>query len=101
MVAMFLASKYEDVHPLLMRTVVNKIGHNKFSGKEVQVREAELLRTLEFRVGAPTILEFLDCYQTELGDDFLAVFSPKDISDRLLTRILLLSKLSCCSYDLI
>jgi hypothetical protein len=30
-VSMFIASKYEDVIPLLMRTVINKIGHNKFS----------------------------------------------------------------------
>jgi penicillin-binding protein-related factor A (putative recombinase) len=30
-VCMFIASKYEDVIPLLMRTVLNKIGHNKFS----------------------------------------------------------------------
>ena len=29
--AMFIASKYEDVIPLLFRTVINKIGHNKFS----------------------------------------------------------------------
>jgi cyclin A len=28
---MFIASKYEDVIPLLMRTVINKIGHNKFT----------------------------------------------------------------------
>ena len=27
--AMFIASKYEDVHPLLMKTVFNKIGHTK------------------------------------------------------------------------
>lgn len=30
-VSMFIASKYEDVIPLLMKTVVSKIGHNKFS----------------------------------------------------------------------
>lgn len=30
-VSMYLASKYEDVVPLLMRTIINKIGHNKFS----------------------------------------------------------------------
>jgi len=29
-VSMFIATKYEDVIPLLMKTVVNKIGHNKF-----------------------------------------------------------------------
>lgn len=30
-VSMFIASKYEDVIPLLMKTIVNKIGHNKFT----------------------------------------------------------------------
>jgi hypothetical protein len=29
-VSMFVASKYEDIVPLMMKTVVNKIGHNKF-----------------------------------------------------------------------
>lgn len=29
-VSMFVASKYEDIVPLMMRTVINKIGHNKF-----------------------------------------------------------------------
>lgn len=26
-VSMFMASKYEDIYPLLMKTVYNKIGH--------------------------------------------------------------------------
>ena len=30
-VTMFIASKYEDVIPLLMRTVITKIGHDKFT----------------------------------------------------------------------
>lgn len=30
-VCMFMASKYEDVYPLLMKTVFNKIGHGKIS----------------------------------------------------------------------
>jgi hypothetical protein len=28
---MFMASKYEDIYPLLMKTVFNKIGHKKFA----------------------------------------------------------------------
>ena len=60
--AMFLASKYEDVVPLLMRTIVNKIGHGKFTGRQVGAKELEILRALEFRVGAPTVLEFLERY---------------------------------------
>jgi hypothetical protein len=29
--SMFISTKYEDVIPLLMKTIINKIGHNKFS----------------------------------------------------------------------
>ena len=34
-VAMFIATKYEDIIPLLMRTIINKVGHGKFTKKEV------------------------------------------------------------------
>lgn len=45
---MFIASKYEDVVPLMMRTVVNKIGHNKFELKVIEEKEREMLRVLGF-----------------------------------------------------
>ena len=31
MTVMLLASKYEEITPLMMRTIINKIGHAKFS----------------------------------------------------------------------
>ena len=64
-VAMFIASKYEDVVPLLMRTVVNKIGHNKFTVRQIEEKELEILKTLSYKVGAPTVKEFLDRYIEE------------------------------------
>jgi hypothetical protein len=100
-VAMFIASKYEDIIPLLMRTVINKIGHGKFTVKQVTGKELEIMRTLEFRLGAPTILEFIERYYSELSANLLAQFNPREINKQLMTRIILLSKLSCCSYDLI
>ena len=42
-VSMFIASKYEDIIPLLMRTVVNKIGHSKFAIREIELKELEML----------------------------------------------------------
>ena len=61
--SMFLASKYEDVLPLLMRTVFNKIGHSKIPIDVIRSKEAEMLMVLDFRVGAaPTPLEFLERY---------------------------------------
>ena len=67
-VAMFIASKYEDVIPILMRTVINKIGHGKFEVPQIEDKELEVLKTIGFKIGAPTIKEFLDRYCEELAD---------------------------------
>jgi hypothetical protein len=40
---MFIASKYEDVYPLLMKTIFNKIGHGKLSCESVVSREKDIL----------------------------------------------------------
>lgn len=84
-----------------MRTVINKIGHGKFTVKQVTSKELEIMRTLEFRLGAPTILEFIERYYSELSGNLLAQFNQTEINKKLMTRIILLSKLSCCSYELI
>jgi hypothetical protein len=64
---MFIASKYEDVVPILMRTVINKIGHNKFTQQQIQEKEIEILKALSFKVGAPTVKEHLDRYYEEIS----------------------------------
>ena len=62
-VSMFIASKYEDVYPLLMKTVVKKIGHEKITDEQIRMREAQILMALDFKIGSlPTTLEFLDSY---------------------------------------
>lgn len=63
---MFISSKYEDLSPLLMKTIINKIGHGKFTLSGVLDREIKMLRIIEFRIGSPTILEFIETYKTEL-----------------------------------
>lgn len=63
---MMMASKYEDVYPLLMKTVFNKIGHKKIPVDTIRAKELEILRVLGFKLGAPTALEFLDRYTNEI-----------------------------------
>ena len=67
-VAMFVASKYEDVVPLLMRTVVNKIGHGKFPLRQIEEKELDILKVLEYRLGVPTIKEYMDRYLEEIAN---------------------------------
>ncbi len=43
---MLIASKYEDVIPLNMKTVFEKIGHKKLPKEALVQREMDILRTL-------------------------------------------------------
>ena len=49
-----------------MKTVFNKIGHKKIAIETIRAKELEILRELEFKLGAPTALEFLDRYVNEV-----------------------------------
>ena len=67
---MFMASKYEDVFPLLMKTVVNKIGHGKINADMIRTKEIEILRAIGFKLGGfPTILEFMEYYLEQTLND--------------------------------
>lgn len=49
---MFIASKFEDVYPLLMKTVFNKIGHTKIPMEQIRQRELEILRVIDFKISS-------------------------------------------------
>lgn len=60
--AIYLASKYEDILPLRMSTVVSKIAHRKLSPGAIKAYEQDILLTLDYYVQTPTVLEFLTRY---------------------------------------
>lgn len=63
--SMFIASKYEDITPLFMQTLVTRIGHNRFTKENILHYEKEILGTLNFKLTAiPTVLEFLERHLT-------------------------------------
>ena len=60
---MFIASKYEEIDPLFVGTVVMRIGKNKYSLDTILNKEKEILNILRFRLNAvPTVLEFVERY---------------------------------------
>ena len=91
--SMFIASKYEDIVPLMMKTVVNKIGHNKFELPTIQLKELEMLQTLGYKIGQPTVKEFIDRMLEQMSE-----YLPK--SDLLSKQLLCLAKMTCFSYEL-
>jgi hypothetical protein len=59
----------------------------------VQEKEIEMLNAIGYKVGAPTVLEFIDRYMEELAD-----ILPK--SDKFHKICVYLAKMACHSYDL-
>ena len=60
--SMFLASKYEDIFPLKMKTVFEKIGHGKLEIATIKKLELDIMKVINYRIHAPTVLDFLKAY---------------------------------------
>ena len=52
-------------------------------------------------MGSPTILEFIDRFRLEMSHGVLAPFRDPENQKKLMQRIFLLSKMACCSYELV
>jgi len=60
--AMFIASKYEDIYPLKMKMVYEKIAHKKIAVEKIKSLELDYLKVIKYKISAPTILDFLKIY---------------------------------------
>jgi hypothetical protein len=57
--SMFLASKYEDIYPLKMKTVFEKIGHKRIPVNDIKAQELKILKGCGYMIQTPTSLDFL------------------------------------------
>jgi hypothetical protein len=72
---MFISSKYEDIYPLKMKMVFEKIAHKKLGMEKIKNLEMDILRVINYRIPAPTILDFLKFYLKEVLD----IGTPRNI----------------------
>jgi hypothetical protein len=63
---MFIASKYEDIYPLKMKMVYEKIAHKKLPIEKIKSLELDILKVINYRIPAPTSLDFVKVYLKEL-----------------------------------
>jgi len=63
---MFIASKYEDIYPLKMKMVFEKIAHRKLSIEDIKSLELDILKSINYKIPAPTVLDFLRVYLQEV-----------------------------------
>ena len=65
---MFVASKYEDILPLKMKMIYEKIAHKKLSIERIKTTELDILKVISYRIPMPTSIEFLKIYLKEVLD---------------------------------
>ena len=63
--AMFVASKFEDIYPLKMKTVHEKIAHSKLEISKIKALELDIMKVIKYKIHAPTVLDFLKVYLLE------------------------------------
>jgi hypothetical protein len=63
---MFIASKYEDIYPLKMKMVYEKIAHKKLPIDKIKSLELDILKTIKYRIPAPTVLDFFKVYLKDI-----------------------------------
>jgi hypothetical protein len=70
--SMFIASKFEDIYPLKMKTVYEKIAHKKLDIERIKSLELDIMKAIHYKIHAPTVLDFLKVYMVDvLGIEIL------------------------------
>ena len=64
--SMFIASKYQDIYPLRLKVVQDKIAHNKLTCQEIRKKEDEIMRYLNYNIGLPTMWDFITIFLEEI-----------------------------------
>ena len=81
--AMFISSKYEDIYPLKMKMVHEKIAHKKLPIEKIKQLEMDILKVINYRIPAPTSHDFLKYYLKEvLNIGSVGKSGSKDKSDK-------------------
>ena len=64
--SMFIASKYQDIYPLRLRIIHEKIAHRKLSCEEIRNKEEEITKLLNYSIGIPTMWDFINLFVEEI-----------------------------------
>jgi len=77
--AMFMASKYQDIYPLRLKVVHEKIAHKKLAQEDIKKKEEEISRSLSYIIGKPTQWEFINHFIEEI---FYTSYNSYHIKDQ-------------------
>ena len=59
---MFIASKYQDVYPLRLYVLYDKIAHRKLTCEQIKKEEEKISKLLKYEFTFPSILDFINIF---------------------------------------
>ncbi|CAD8144489.1 unnamed protein product [Paramecium octaurelia] len=62
--SMFIAAKYEEIHPMKLSVVHEKIAHKKLSTDQIKKKESDMLQTIGFDLGGGTLYDMYNLILT-------------------------------------
>ncbi|CAD8061186.1 unnamed protein product [Paramecium sonneborni] len=62
--SMFIAAKYEEIHPMKLSVVYEKIAHKKLSTDQIKKKESEILQTIGFDLVGGTLFDMYNLILT-------------------------------------
>jgi len=94
---MFIASKFEEIYPIRLSVLHEKIGHKKISTEEIMNKEGEMLKVLGFNLVFAPAYDFMTNVLTQLN---LEETINEELNAYLQKVCLYLAKANLYDYDL-
>lgn len=97
--SMFTASKFQDIYPLRLKMVHEKIAHKKLTIEEIKAKEYELLTLNNYEIASPTIWEFILLFIEEvfITEDSKFHISAERLTDKIESFAIVKNKSSAFS----
>ncbi len=76
----FIASKYEDIIPFSMKNILSDIGKNKFTKKQILMKEKEILKEINFDIISVSTFDFVNIFIYDLKMNNLKVVKSLNLN---------------------
>jgi hypothetical protein len=96
--SMFLAAKFEEIYPLRIKVVHEKIAHKKFSKEEIRDKETEMISALDFNCCPVTLLSFIECSLSHIN---MKEVLPAKLNSHLEKLCVYIAKMVMHDYEII
>ena len=80
--SIFLGCKYEEIYPMRLQTLQEKVAHKTFSIKQIKAMEVEIMKTLNYNLTIPNCFDLAQISFNQIGlNNYLIEDFAKSLED--------------------